>query len=116
MKKIVMASVARMVAARYRALMLRRLTVWILLGLVVGLLPMAYSSAIDPSFPGGLYDNGDFDDVIIHLTSRVSVVEAAPLYVVSAAENVVGTVSQAQPRHVPSAVLGAAPSRAPPVA
>jgi hypothetical protein len=110
------AAFAGVVAARCRALVHRRLTVWILLALVVGLAPLAYSSPIDPSFPGGFYDNGDFDDVIIHLTSGVSVVEAAPLYIVSPVENVAGTVNQVDPWRAPSAALGAAPSRAPPVA
>jgi hypothetical protein len=86
-----------------------------LLGLVVGLVPMAYASPIDPSFPGGLYDNADFDDVIIHLTSRASVVEAAPLYVASAAENVVEAIGQFQPHDVPSTALDPVAARAPPL-
>ena len=93
----------------------RHLTVWILLALVVGLAPLAYSSPIDPSFPGGFYDNGDFDDVIIHLTSGLSVVEADPLYIVCPVENVVGTVNQAEPWRAPAATLGAARPRAPPI-
>jgi hypothetical protein len=92
----------------------RYVTAWILLGLVVGLVPLAYASPIDPTFPGGFYDNGDFDDVIVHLTSRVSAIEAAPLFVVSAAGNAVGAVSRAQPRRVASAAFDPAPARAPP--
>lgn len=107
-------SVAGAAPARYGELVPRHVTAWILLGLVVGLVPLAYASPIDPSVPGGFYDNGDFDDIIIHLTSRISVAEATPLFVVSAAGNVVGAVSQVQPQQVASAALDPAPARAPP--
>lgn len=93
----------------------RRVTAGILLVLVVGLGPMAHASPIDPSFPGGFYDNGDFDDVVRHLTSRVSVVEAAPLRVVSVVVNVVGTIGLARPQPVAPAPLDPAAARPPPV-
>jgi len=95
--------------------MKRRLSVGLLVGLMVALLPLAYASPVDPSFPVGFYDNGDFDDVIVHLTSRVSAVDAALLHVPSAVALVVGTLCPAEPRDVPAGVLGAVPSRAPPL-
>jgi len=45
------------------------------------LMPLAHGSPIDPSNPG-FWDNGDFDDVILLLTSNLHLVEAedpAPL-------------------------------------
>jgi hypothetical protein len=106
--------VAGAARARYGERMRRHVTAWLLLGLVVGLVPLAYASPIDPSAPGGFYDNGDFDDVILHLTSRSSVVEAAPLYVVSVVGNVVGTIGQAQVQPLASTALDPASARPPP--
>ena len=39
------------------------------------LMPLAHGSPIDPSIPG-FWDNGDFDDVILILTSNLHVVES----------------------------------------
>ncbi|PYN95003.1 MAG: hypothetical protein DMD91_26370 [Candidatus Rokuibacteriota bacterium] len=39
------------------------------------LTPLAHGSPIDPSSPG-FWDNGDFDDVILLLTSNLHVLEA----------------------------------------
>src|SRR5262245_52400972 len=91
-------SVAGAAPARYGEGVRRQVTAWILLGLVVGLAPLVYASSIDPSVPGGFYDNGDFDDAIMHLMSRVSVVDAAPLYVVSVVGILVGTIGRTRPQ------------------
>jgi len=52
----------------------------LLLLLVVGTLtPMAYASPPDPSWIKGVYDDGDFDDVVVLVTSGAAMVELAPL-------------------------------------
>jgi len=61
-----------------------RAKVWvclILLG-VVSLTPLAYASPPDPSWIRGLYDGGDFDDVVVFLTGGAGVVEPFPLHAV----------------------------------
>ena len=66
----------------------RRSTVRVapLLFLVLLLLtPMAYASPPDPSWIAGLYDNADFDDVVLSVTSAVGIVELIPLADVSRA-------------------------------
>jgi hypothetical protein len=48
----------------------------LLLGLMVALTSMAWASPTDPAWIKGIYDDGDFDDVIIHLTSGASAIPA----------------------------------------
>jgi len=50
-----------------------------LVGILVVLTPLAYASPPDPSWIRGLYDGGDFDDVVVLLTSGLGVVEPFPL-------------------------------------
>jgi len=42
------------------------------------LTPMAYASPPDPSWINGFYDGGDFDDVVVQLTSGSGVIELTP--------------------------------------
>jgi hypothetical protein len=61
-----------------------RAKVWvclILLG-VVALTPLAYASPPDPSWIRGLYDGGDFDDIVVLLTGGTGIVEPFPLHAV----------------------------------
>jgi hypothetical protein len=41
------------------------------------LYPLAFAAPIDPSYPGGLYDNGDLDDVIEFLCGHAAAVTPA---------------------------------------
>jgi hypothetical protein len=43
--------------------------IWLLVGLMVVLTPMAWASPVDPSWISGMYDDADFDDVVTYLTS-----------------------------------------------
>ena len=42
---------------------------------LIVLMPLAHGSPIDPSNPG-FWDNGDFDDVILFLTSNLHLLDA----------------------------------------
>jgi hypothetical protein len=53
--------------------------VLLLLVAVATLTPMAYASPPDPSWIKGVYDDGDFDDVVMLVTSGTAMVELAPL-------------------------------------
>ena len=53
--------------------------VLLLLLVVAALTPMAYASPPDPSWIKGVYDDGDFDDVVMLVTSGTAMVELAPL-------------------------------------
>ena len=51
---------------------------WLLVTLMIVLTPMAWASPVDPSWIGGVYDDGDFDDVASYLTSGTLAVPACP--------------------------------------
>lgn len=46
--------------------------------LLIVLMPLVHGSPIDPSTPG-FWDNGDFDDVILFLSSHLQLIEPADL-------------------------------------
>src|SRR5260370_18203058 len=56
------------------------LALLLLLGLS-GLTPLAYASPPDPSWIRGIYDDADYDDVVVLITSAAAV--TAPVLVVS---------------------------------
>ena len=88
-----------------------------LLSMVIVLLAaLAYASPIDPSFPGGFYDNGDFDDVIDFIGSAVSLVEAIAIPTLDGIRIVVGTVVDAAVRRPAAPPGSTSDSRAPPLA
>jgi len=62
---------------QFRRLALHTVPVLLLLSAV--LTPMAYASPPDPSWINGLYDGGDFDDVVVQITSGAGVIDLIPL-------------------------------------
>jgi hypothetical protein len=86
------------------------------LGIVlVVLIPLAHGSPIDPSTPG-FWDNGDFDDVIVLLTSYLQLVEGPDVPALSPSEAAVRDVAE----HPVGAAAGACYEpggpRSPPIA
>jgi hypothetical protein len=81
--------------------------------LLVVLTPLAFASPPDPSWIRGIYDDADFDDVIVFLTSGGGVVEPSSSDVVPW-QVAVADVFQAaeEPRSAPA--LYSKPPRAPP--
>jgi hypothetical protein len=53
--------------------------VWLLLGLVVIVTPLASAIPLDPSWTKGVYDDGDFDDLLAYLTSGSAAICPAPV-------------------------------------
>jgi len=56
-------------------------TIWVislLVSLQIVLTPMAWASPVDPSWTKGVYDDGDFDDVVDYLTSGIVAIPALP--------------------------------------
>jgi len=58
---------------------LRSVLLLVLLGAQVALTPTAHATPLDASWQGGIYDDGDFDDVVWLITSGAAVVEPFPL-------------------------------------
>jgi len=52
----------------------------LLVGVMMVLTPMAWASPIDPSWTKGIYDDGDFDDVVDYLTSGTMSLPALPVH------------------------------------
>ena len=96
----------------------RRLTFGVvpLVLLILPLLtPMAYASPPDPSWIHGLYDGGDFDDVVVLITSGAGVVELDAVVDVSPAPPPVCWPVPCSDRPVSTESPGSLHSRAPPV-
>ena len=91
-----------------------RLVALVLLFVLPLIDPLAFATPIDPSYPGGFYDNGDQDDVMTFLSScsaslaRPLTCVAEPLWIVVASRRDVGTLDARPPCQRPRE------SRAPP--
>jgi hypothetical protein len=94
--------------------MIARPLALVLVGLVLLLRSLAYASPPDPSSPGGLYDDGDHDDVVSLITSSPC---APPGSFVRAAEperTSVWVLLTPRARRAPAPAPSLHPSRAPP--
>ena len=98
------------------AMAARGVLISILVTLVVGLAPMAQASPPDQTWLGGLYDDADYDNVVLSVTSAVAAVE-------SQIADDTGPVQTVAERPIPfdegapsAAVLSPNFSRAPPAA
>ena len=81
---------------------------------MMSLVVLAYASPPDPGWISGLWDNGDYDDIILFVTSGVGAAEshlraeARPVVLVSA------LVSAPAENRLPAHPRSSAPTRAPP--
>lgn len=86
------------------------------LGMVlIVLTPMAHGSPIDPSFPG-FWDAGDFDDVIVFLTSHLHLLDTDGVPAIAVSEALVSDVVKHPVRAVVHAFYEPGSPRAPPAA
>src|SRR5437016_13275184 len=99
-----------------RDLMLHRLVGVSLVAAVLALAPAAHASPPDQSWISGLYDNADFDDVVLLITSGPGAIQPGPGWSLRSVASVVGLVTpmdtEPRPLRPPSSPL----SRAPPLA
>ena len=95
-------------------MLLRRSVVLLIVGTMLSLGVLAYASPPDPDWISGLWDNGDYDDIILLVTTGVGITDwhtvtaGRPLVVVS---ELVTAVDNA-PRDTHPRL--SAPTRAPP--
>jgi hypothetical protein len=84
--------------------------------LVLTLTPLAHASPPDQTWLNGLYDNGDYDDVVLLVLSNVVAIESFSLRDGGRLPAVVASLSRrdGRPSQVPRP--SSAPPRAPPVA
>ncbi|MBI1848182.1 MAG: hypothetical protein HY294_13940 [Candidatus Rokubacteria bacterium] len=93
----------------------RRLVALIVAGLLVALTSMAYASPPDPPMPG-IWDDGDYDNVVELITDQIHGLAAVPLVEPGPLVALATFVEMAERWFVPAPAPCAAPSRAPPLA
>jgi len=97
--------------------MLMKLRAWLLLllvGVLVSVTPLAYTSPPDPSWIGGIYDGGDFDDVMVFIVSAAALGEPVVSANARPAPIVMGCAPQTSKIPIPRSAFSSNPVRAPP--
>lgn len=92
----------------------RLLLVLSLLGPLIGLVPLAYASPPDPAWISGLYDDADYDDVVVVATSIKAPEEPAPLLVIAPVTILLAVLCVTEAASSLSVALLASQTRAPP--
>ena len=90
-----------------------RLTL-LLAAVIVLLTPLAYATPPDPSWIRGLYDGGDFDDVVVLITGGSGVVEQSPPCHVVPLPAADGVLLQGEDGQLPVCASSSHQTRAPP--
>jgi len=93
---------------------LRRLLILLLVGVLATLTSLAHASPPDQTWIAGLYDNADYDDIVLCITSAVGAMESRVDCDPGPVRLVVAFVPQIDERLLPSLPLSSHPSRAPP--
>jgi len=90
------------------------MSLWMLVGVLVFLPCLAQASPPDPSWIQGLYDDKDFDDVVVMIISGDSVVEPFPAASVSPAPHLIARVDPAAECAVATGTPSCVGARGPP--
>ena len=101
----------------HAAMFPRRSVALLIVGALISLAALAHASPPDPDWLGGLWDNADYDDIILLVTSGAGVAdshsivdEARPIVVASP------LVARPDGNRLPARPLFASSTRAPPTA
>src|SRR5213594_4714019 len=100
--------------------MLRKVMIPRLIGLglvaaILTLAPFTHASPPDPTWIAGLYDNADFDDVVLFITSGLGGIQPSLAWSPRVVALVVGVVPSVAISVPTSVSVASAPSRAPPL-
>ncbi len=95
---------------------LQRAVTLLLVVALLTLAPLAQASPPDQSWIGGFYDDADYDDVVLIITSTVGVVEVEPLASLQPALFLVAQAPWLDETDAPRPDLQSTPTRAPPLA
>jgi len=96
------------------SMMARIFSLMLLVGVLAALTPLAYGSAPDPSWIRGVYDDDDFDNVVVLITSGAGMAEPVPLDGFRPLPVVVGPVHQVEKETIPVLAFSSNPPRGPP--
>ena len=94
----------------------RRLVGLSLVTAVLALAPVAHASPPDQSWIPGLYDNADFDDVVLLITSHLGGIQPSLLWTWRLVDFLIGLVTPMAAESWPPQPLSSVLSRAPPLA
>ena len=94
----------------------RRLSAVVILLVVGWLVPLAYASPPDQAWICGFYDNADFDDVVLFITSNLGVTQPSMGWELRPVASVVGFVTPVDTGPRPLCPWSSARGRAPPLA
>ena len=86
----------------------------VLVGALLSLAPLAHASPPDATWIPGFYDDADYDDVVLAVTSAVTVFESAVEKPVGPVTLCLGLIRPSGPRTVSPHPLESASTRAPP--
>ena len=81
---------------------------------LAGLGPLAHASPPDPTYIPGLYDDADYDDVILLVLSTVGALDEAPLVLMRVGPPVVDVLSHGPSSPLTAREFGPALTRGPP--
>jgi len=94
---------------------LRRSVAVLVIGVLLSLGALAHASPPDPDWLGGLWDNGDYDDVILLVTSGVGVADSHSIDDDARPTDIASRlVSTPDTNRLPARPLFSSPTRAPP--
>jgi hypothetical protein len=86
----------------------------LLLGVVLALPPIAHAAPTDPVWIAGLYDDNDYDDVVLFIIGAVSAVDSRVLGPVGPVVVCLGLICASKSRSAPVQPLAPFSTRAPP--
>src|SRR5262245_12693042 len=93
---------------------LRRSILFLVVGAMMSLAVLAYASPPDPDWISGLWDNGDYDDIILLVTSGVGVADSHAIEDGRPFVIVVALAATDDGDRIPARPRPSSPTRAPP--
>jgi hypothetical protein len=93
----------------------RGATVVVLAVVVFALTPLAHAYPPDPTWIGGLYDDNDYDDVVLIITGSLTAVSTSVVDPIGPVAISLGQVDPGRPHTVPVRPLELLSTRAPPL-
>jgi hypothetical protein len=92
----------------------RALLAILLLSVVLALPPIAHAAPTDPVWIPGLYDDNDYDDIILFIIGAVGAVDSGVVNPVGPVIIYLGPITPGRPHFVSSRPLESLSTRAPP--
>ena len=87
----------------------------LLLGALLTLPSLAHASPTDPTWIPGLYDDNDYDDVILFIIGAVTAVDAHLADAVGLVAVCLGLITPSRPQSISARPRGSLSTRAPPL-